>query len=259
MCPWPQFSYTYDGSYPGFLTCVFESYTRREYPACFFLTSDPRLSLWPDRWVQTDRDKAARVYRSLSRRISTAGQRLVTRGFLTCLPEKEVCLYTFLRLGYKAGPAVLRDLTDPRVCPVMQAVRHLENEAHLLKGFVRFSDQGGLLCARVEPKNRVLPLLRPHFCARYPGERFVIYDAAHREALFYRPGTWCIAPLEDFRLEPPGPEELDYRRLWRRFYDTVAIRERYNPRCRRTQMPMRYWGTMTECQREEAERKELTP
>ena len=253
MAAWPQFSYTYDGSFAGFLTCVYESYTRREYPACFILASDPRLSLWPDRWIETSRESAERVYRSLSQRISRQGQRLVSRGFLTCLPEKEARLYAFIRLGYRAGPAALRDLTDPRIYPLTSAVRQLENEAHQLKGFLRFSEQGGLLCASIEPKNRVLPLLRPHFCTRYSGESFVICDAAHQEALFYRPGSWCIAPLEEFHMAPPGQEELDFRRLWRQFYDTVAIEGRYNPRCRMTHMPKRYWAHMTEFQAEDGQ------
>lgn len=111
----------------------------------------------------------------------------------------------------------------------------------------------------IAPKNRVLPLLRPHFCARYPEESFVLYDRTHREALFYRPRRWAIVPLEAFRAAAPGREERDFRRLWRRFYDTIAIEGRENPRCRMTQMPKRFWGTMTEFQNEPEERKELAP
>jgi probable DNA metabolism protein len=66
-------------------------------------------------------------------------------------------------------------------------------------------------------------------------------------------------PLEDFRLAAPGQTEREYRQLWRKFYDTIAIQERYNPKCRMTHMPKRYWGTMTEFQTGPAEpgRKEL--
>lgn len=49
-------------------------------------------------------------------------------------------------------------------------------------------------------------------------------------------------------MAPPDETEASYRILWKRFYDTVAIKERYNPRCRMTNMPKRYWGTMTEFQ-----------
>ena len=116
-----------------------------------------------------------------------------------------------------------------------------------------------MLVGEIAPKNRVLPLLRPHFCARYPEESFVLYDRTHREALFYRPRRWAIVPLEAFRAAAPGREERDFRRLWRRFYDTIAIEGRENPRCRMTQMPKRFWGTMTEFQNETEERKELAP
>ena len=52
---------------------------------------------------------------------------------------------------------------------------------------------------------------------------------------------------------------LDSTEQLRRFYDTIAIRERENPRCRMTNMPKRFWGTMTEFQNETEERKELAP
>ena len=248
----PQFVYLYDGTFPGFLTCVFESYARDEEPACFSGFDDPRTSLWPERAVETDREKAERVYRSLSRKVSPEVQKWVRHGFLTCVPEKERRLYDFIRLAYRAGPAVVRDLTDPRVAPLHTALLHLWKEAHLFQGFVRFSDQGGVLCGQITPKNRVLPLLRPHFCARFSRERLLLYDCTHQEALLYQPRQWAILPLEEFHLEGPGEEERDYRQLWRRFYDTIAIRERKNPRCRMTHMPKRYWDDMTEFQTEAA-------
>lgn len=251
MSTWMQFSYSYDGTFSGFLTCVFESYVNKELPVAFTTPDDPRVSLWPERAVETNEEHAGRVYRSLSQRISLDAQSWVYRGFLTCMPEKERKLYDFIRLGYHVGPAVVRDLADERVCCVMRALQHLKGEVHLLRGFIRFSEQDGLLVAEIEPKNRVLPLLRPHFCGRYSGERFVIYDRTHREALFYQPGSWAIVPLEEFHLSLPDQTELDFRRLWRRFYDTIAIEGRYNPKLRMTHMPKRYWNTMTEFQPDE--------
>ena len=41
---------------------------------------------------------------------------------------------------------------------------------------------------------------------------------------------------------------MAYRKLWRSFYDTIAIEGRYNPKCRLTHMPKRYWNMMTEFQ-----------
>ena len=166
MTGWPQVAYTYDGTFDGFLTCVYESYVHRERAAAFSAPGQAQLSLYPERPVDTHPDHARRVRQSLPRRLSPQGARLVVYGFLTALPDREQCLYDFLALGFQRGPSVLHDLTDERVFTLDRAVRYLTGEAHLLKGFVRFSDQSGVLTAEIEPRNRVLPLLRPHFCAR---------------------------------------------------------------------------------------------
>ena len=245
---WTQVCYCYDGSFAGFLCCIFQSYVYHEIPACFSAPEDPRVSLWPTREVVSNREQAGRVYRSLAGKISPSARTLIERGFLTCLADRELHLWRLVRLGYRRGARVMEDLTADEVCTVRRAVQHLEHEAHLLKGFLRFSDQGGVLVAQITPKNQVLPLIRPHFCSRYPAEAFLIYDRTYRQALFHRQGEWAIVPLEDFQMGLPGEEERSWRALWRRFYDTVAISGRYNPKCRMTHMPKRYWENMTEFQ-----------
>lgn len=250
MSAWSQVSYTYDGTYTGFLSCVFDSYANHEEPAAFCTLDEPQALLWPERAVETDEAHASRVLRSFGK-LGGAGARLAVRGFLTCLPEKELHLWRFLKLGYETGPRVGALLTDSRVDVLRKAVWHLEHEAHMYKGFVRFSDQNGFLVAQIEPKNWVLPLLAGHFTTRFNAERFLIFDRTHGEALVHQPGQWNIVPMEGLELAPPGQEERQYRALWRRFYDTVAIEGRYNPRCRMTHMPKRYWAMMTEFQTED--------
>ena len=43
-----------------------------------------------------------------------------------------------------------------------------------------------MLGAVIHPKNYILPLLRGHFCARFPEENFLIYDAVHQAVLLYQ-------------------------------------------------------------------------
>ena len=237
--------YLYDGSFDGFLCCVFESYTRKEVLTAIY--SDEDFSLFTTRMVNTDPAHARRVYRSLVK-ISYQAADVIQRGFLTCMPEREMHLYRLIRRLYQEGASLMRRFSDPDCYPVFTAIRHLNGEAHLLKGFVCFSEFSGVLGAEIEPKNRVLPLLRGHFCSRYQNESFFIYDRTHREALFYADGKAQILPVEHFQMAQPDKVEASFRLLWKRFYDTIAIRERENPVCRRTQMPKRYWGTMTEFQ-----------
>ena len=95
---WQQVCFDYDGSYPGFLTCVFESYAHREEAVCFTSPEEDRLTLWPERHVDTDQAKAERVYRSL-RLPPRAALRMLSTG--TVPPSKR----TFLR---KSPPFFIR-------------------------------------------------------------------------------------------------------------------------------------------------------
>lgn len=241
-----QVSYCYDGSFAGFLTCVDESFRYREEPMVFAGPEEEKISLYPQRAVETDEGRAKRVYRSLRTECSPEVQRLVSHAFLTCMPEKECAIWQFIRLAREVGPGVLYWLTDDRVSRLQKAVQYLHNEAHLLKGFTRFSDCRGLLWGEIRPNNRVLPLLRPHFCGRFNTETFLLYDHTHHEALVYQRNRWAIVPIDHIEFPQADAREEDYQRLWQRFYDTIAIEGRYNPKLRMSNVPKRYWQHMTE-------------
>lgn len=236
--------YQYDGSLDGFLCCVYESYVYKEAPAAFCCDEDP-LSLYEVRTVVTQPAYSQRVSRGIAARSGKA-LAVVRRGFLTCLLDKEARLYAFIRKLLAEGPGFMRNLSDPACYPLYRAIRHMNGELEKLCGFVRFSDYGGTLGAEIEPKNRVLPLLRGHFCQRYANEQFFIYDRTHRELLLYANGRSRITQIDNFQPVLPGEDELYFRSLWKQFFQSVAIRERENPRCQNTFMPKRYRGTMTE-------------
>ncbi len=242
--------YCYDGSLNGFLSCVFASYVHKEIPAGFHSGEDVLYTLFDSRTVPTNPEHAARVLRKVAA-LSPEAALLLRRGFLTCLPEKESHLFRFVAKLLRAGPGFLQNRSDETLFPIVKAVQHLHGEVHLLKGFVRFSELGGVLGGELAPKNRVLPVLGGHFAARFHNERFFLYDRTYKEALFHVPGQSVIRPLTDFQMAPPDETEARYRLLWKRFYDTIAIKERENPRLRMSNMPKRYWSTMTEFQGED--------
>lgn len=118
-------------------------------------------------------------------------------------PKKSLAIYRFAAKLYREGKPLLQRLSDETYHPLLRAVRQLNGELEQYRGFVRFSDIGGVLAAEIEPKNRVLPLLRGHFCQRCHDETFFLYDRTHREALFYADGHSAIVPLEEFVMAPP--------------------------------------------------------
>ena len=243
--------YRYDGSFEGFLTCVFESYAHHEPPADFRLSSDG-FTLWEEREVSTHPAHARRVYKALYG-VSLDFQKLIERGFLTCLPQKELALYELIRRGLEEGDRVRRDLSDPTVAKVMLALKKMWTEWDHLKGFVRFSDFGGVLAGEIEPKNRVLPLLGSHFAGRFSGEKLALHDRTHKETLLCNRGRWDIVPMEEFSLGRAGAEEKSYQAMWRSYFQTIAIEGRTNPKCQSTHLPKRYRHMMTEFQAPEGE------
>ncbi|HBW35595.1 TIGR03915 family putative DNA repair protein [Desulfosporosinus sp. BICA1-9] len=238
--------YAYDGSFAGLMCCIFESYDQKENPNLIRPPGVQQSLFDTAKWIETDEHKADRVYNSIPLKISSQAQELVKLGFLTCNPRKELLIYHFLRLGFKHGSKVMTMLTNDAVCSLQKAVRHLTSESHKLTGFLRFSVYGEVLVAVIEPKNLVLPLLSAHFCDRFRNETFMIYDKTHSMALIYREQKAELMFVAELTLPEVEGSEIEYRRLWRQFYKTIAIEGRNNPRCRMTLMPKRYWGQMTE-------------
>lgn len=239
--------YRYDGSFEGLLCCVYEAfYAKDDISAIQDETGPLQDSLFGCKQIDSDPQKADRVYRSIREKISQRAQELFMLGFLTCAADKELMLLQFLRLGYRVGAKVTGMLAEDPVCRLWKAVRYLTNEAHKYKGFLRFSEMDGALYAQIAPKNHVLPLLRDHFVDRYRSEAFVIYDENRRLALIYQKGQDVIAPVAQWEPPRPDADEQKYRQAWKMLYETVAIKERMNPVCRRGHMPMRYWNRMTE-------------
>ncbi len=239
-------SYCYDGTYYGFLSGVFESFRAKELPTDFFSEDSRQFSLYPVKWIQTDRKKANRVDVAVRTKLGNYCYELIRLGFLSCLVNKERSMLCFLHRAFRDGPKAANQIADDHVYRLTKAVRHLSNEAHLLKGFIRFSDIDGSLCAVITPKNHVLPVIANHFLDRYPNENFLIYDQTHREAFIYENRTISFLKNAAYMLPQSDETEAFYRKLWQNYYDTIAIEGRYNPRCRMTHMPKRYWENMTE-------------
>ena len=239
--------YLYDGTLAGFYCCVFESVYQRELPLAIE-TPNGTPRLFAPKYIENNPDKAHRVRESLVKKISKRAEELVEIVFLSCLPEKELNLLRFLLFGYEEGGKAVNMLGHPLVAPILAAERHLLGEAHLWKGFLRFADYNGRLAATINPKNFVLPFIANHFCMRYSQEDFLIFDSTHQAALIYENKQRQLIHLENLQLPPIDEDEQEYQALWKRFYDTVAIKARTNPRCRMILMPKRYWKHMPEMQ-----------
>lgn len=241
--------YLYDGSFAGFLCCVFESFAKKQLPADIVPQALYEPSLFCPHDVPTDPDRARRVQLGIGRKLGEEVWYLVHNGFDCCVEQRERLLLDFIRLGFARGPRVVSLLTEEPVAQLHRAVLFLKRESHMFLQFIRFSESEGGLTAVIEPKNRVLPTIAPHFCDRLCSEQFLIYDETHREALLHRPGSppqVALVPVEQYIEPETDAREQQFRGLWRLYFETIAIRERNNPRCQDNFLPHRYRSHMTE-------------
>lgn len=243
--------YLYDGSFEGFLCCVFESFAQHEIPFAVWTPERETATLYPIKEVETDSAKAQRVFASFRKKLGAETELLVTRDFLSGREDKELLLIRFLHLAFALGPGTVKRAGHPDVAPLYEMEKSLNWEVDKFQGFVRFQEHDGMLGAVIHPKNYILPLLRGHFCGRFPEENFMIYDAVHNAVLLHENHKARLvelaAPLE---LPPPSEREKEFQALWKQFYNTLEIKARHNEKCRMSHCPKRFWADMVEMQGE---------
>lgn len=165
----------------------------------------------------------------------------------------EDTLLRYLRLLLATGGRAAENWTDETVRRIHKLGGRIGYEIHRLHGFVRFQRlPDGLYYARVTPDHPILPLLAPHFTARFADQRWLIHDLRRNAGVYYDGAHWHFLPEVAFPTAPEhalaacDPLEELCQAIWREYHGTIAISERTNPRLQKQRMPVRYWGNMTE-------------
>ncbi len=201
--------------------------------------------------VDTDYSLSLKVSKSIKDKISDEAFEMIYRVALSDYTGKADLIYRFLIMGFSIGSSITQHLGNEIVNQVFKINKFVNNEAHHLFGFLRFSEQeNGLLTSVIHPKNHVLTIITPHFADRLPNERFIIYDENRKLASFHVPGNpWILAEvpeLDQARLEEISFREDEYRDLWKAFFEHIAIKERINSKLQRNNLPLRFRGDMVE-------------
>lgn len=246
----PDLAYYYDGTWEGWLCCVFESYAAKEIPGVIVSETEQgasvESSLFYFKRIVTKPDLAERVQKGIVEKIGGAFLDVLEQVFCCCIACKEEQMLLFTHKGFRYGARILNLRQDTVVKNILKGLRNLAREIDKWYGFVRFSDVRGILVAVIGAKNNVLPFLAPHFCDRFHKECFMIFDKNHKMALVYKPGLCSVIPMDDFKIAEVSEEEQQYRVLWKSYYDAIEIKPRHNEKCRRNHMPKRYWDFLTE-------------
>lgn len=279
----PDACYVYDGSLEGMFSAIFTSLTTRDRVTDITETGaiQPRLgqSVVP---IPTSADQAQRLqnfllraggrqayaqvlYASLADDSQKAWAIRTCIQFATTLPALKQCshcsrrhtcrsLSGCLHGGKKRISATaglekhLENFAHPQCGAVTKLSRHVANERHHMKQFLRFEHiDTDLWFAQCNPNANVVPLLMSFFAARFTDQRFLIYDEAHKLAGIFDGYQSLLVPADNLQTPPTrSADELLMRKAWKTFYHAATIEARYHPELRTQFMPKRLWQNILE-------------
>ncbi len=120
----------------------------------------------------------------------------------------------------------------------------VDKETHKYKGFIRFEMTEIGFFARIAPKHDILPLLAPHFWGRFGDDRVIFDEKRGLAAVMSRSGYRLVSASVG-RFEKHRSEK-EFEALWRKFFESVSIKERENKRAQQGFAPLRYREFMSE-------------
>ncbi|MEW9122839.1 MAG: TIGR03915 family putative DNA repair protein, partial [Thermotaleaceae bacterium] len=202
-------SYIYDGSFEGLLTCIYEAYYRKESPVKILGKEEEQENLLLQKvYIDTNEEKADKVYNAIRTKISPKALHNVFYVFLSESEESGIMILKYIQLGFKLGKDIDEHLAEDRVLHMHKLVKKVWREEHFLLGLIRFKKlHENFYYASIEPEYHVLGLVAPHFAKRMADQNWVIHDIKRNMGAVYNQQEWT---LQDMNLkEPPrfGQEE----------------------------------------------------
>ena len=248
-------TFIYDGSFPGFLTAVFETYEYKVVDLDIISSHNRQEGLFgKSREIYTNDEKALRVITGLKKRLSTQAFGQIYKTFLSEKVGMENMLLAYIRYAFNNSSSIENDYSNSSVLYVTDTAKKVHREKHRMEAFVRFKKtKDGIFYATIEPDFNVLPLICGHFEKRYADQPWLIYDLKRSYGIYYDLKETTIIDLELKQLlkhinekDLMDVSEEKYEKLWQDYFNSVNIKERKNKKLHQRHMPLRYWKYLIE-------------
>lgn len=233
-----------DGTPSTFFTAVFDAFREKE---CV-ITSDRQVQLSFDSEVirvGCDEQKCERVRNGIAKYDRLAEEEIAL-ALRSCDPLKEQTAFEYIRKLMNVKAPVRKMLNAPEVIEFNDIVYKVTGETHRLKGFLRFMENSaGVLYAPYSPDNNITDLLMEHFAERLKSEKFVIHDLKRKIAGMYDGNEWIMGYAGEAEVYLSEYERA-FENLWKKYYNSVNIKERPHEKQMKGYMPVRYWKFLPE-------------
>ncbi len=250
--------YIFDGTYAGYLTCVFEAFERKEFDVQLATNPVLQVSFFDvnTRDIITDSDKVARVQKGLQKRIGVPKSKEFYQAFLSEDVQVWNACFRLLLAIFKGRDDLLQNYGDEDVLLFSKTLKKVSRERHRMKAFVRFQKSAdGLFFAIVEPDFNVLPLIISFFKNRYADQAWIIFDVKRKYGIHYDKVSVSEIRLTETEkgdlMEATTVIDLDdkdeyFKNLWLQYFKSTNIASRKNMKLHLQHVPKRYWRYLPE-------------
>jgi probable DNA metabolism protein len=251
--------FSYDNTFEGLLTCIFEAYSSKQFPDEIQPEGKQSENLFAETIkVESDSEKASRVWKGIQQKLSAKNKQLLYYAFLSEEVGIEMKILRFTRRLFGNETNIETDLGDSDVLDVVQNARKVKKEAHRILQFVRFQQtKDGLYFCGIEPLYDIMPLVVGHFKKRFADQQWLLYDLKRNYGAFYNKKTVEEVVLSSHEINRNTGQVSEnvlnegdafYQTLWKSYFENISIKERKNLRLQRQHMPRRFWKYLTEKQ-----------
>jgi len=249
--------FRYDKTFEGLLSCVFDAYSRKQFPDRLLSATDIEPLFTQERHtVVSSEEKSERVWKALREKLPDRADSMLLHVWLSEIENIDELLFRYICKNFDHPKTIAFNFGDADVLEIQKIARKVSHEALYIKQFIRFQKAADdIFFAPIRPIYNALPLAVSHFTDRFADQQWVIYDLKRQFGFYYDLHTTReITFTDDDALREKLDESLMaadeklFQELWKGYFKSLTIKERINPRLQRQHMPQRFWRYMTEKQ-----------
>lgn len=249
--------FSYDKSFEGLLTAVFDAYSYKKFPDVLLDVNEPLPLFYDEAFtVTTDEERSNRVWKGLQKKLPELALASLTRCWMSELPGVDELLFRYMRKAIDAPRSIELNFGDPDVLEVAQICKKVNYERHRVMQFLRFQKAAdGTYFAALKPLYNVISLVIPYLKDRFADQRWMLYDLKREYGYYYDLTTVSEVQFEHkeehLRSGFLGDEIMDkdeklFQQLWKTYFKSIAIQARLNPKLHRQHLPARFWKYLPE-------------
>lgn len=205
--------FAYDGSYEGFLCVAVKCINLRIFPAKVVISDGRRIEDGCC-FVRTDYVIAEKMHNFLSDRACVQVQQMVVDGFLTDMADRERALIDLIGRAMKYGACVADDYEHRSLRRIHDAILDLYREEQSYFVELETEEYKEARTAVIDPRNRVLPVMKYDIIRKTDHTNLFIYDRRHSMVLFKKEEADDIVDISRLALARRDDVRYVYDSVW---------------------------------------------